>query len=136
MEIQDGKVHLKIPLKVDRVDRILFREFLEDFANEYSYLNYRYMRVNPPQMRETKEGTLYEVALDYISPLYDEKASFLMSILAIPDENIDVIIQPIRDVETRKIERWKREHNNNIAELCSFLREEILRFTTSKGKVV
>ena len=83
-------------------------------------------------MKEIQEETLYEVTVR--SHVSDEIASFLVSILAKPDENLEVTAQPIEDVETKKICEWDRKHKDNINELARVLRKEILEFTEFKEK--
>jgi len=128
MKIHGGKAHLNVPLKVDRTERSLFRRFLEALASEYLYPIY----ISQPYTKEIREETLYEVTVR--SHVSDEIASFLVSILAKPNENLEVTAQPIEDVETKKICEWDRKHKDNINELARILRKEILKFTEFKDK--
>jgi len=131
MYMREGKAHLKIPIKIDRFDRNLFGRFLEGLADKYSFPNCRFMSVSSPHVEETWEGIIYEIMVNYVQ---EETASFLISILAKPNEDLKVTIQPIGDARTRKIGRWNREHKNNVRKLSPVLREEILRFTEFKRK--
>lgn len=128
MKIHEGKAHLNVPLKVDGTERSLFRRFLDALATEYLYPIY----ISQPHMKEIREETLYKVTVR--SHVSDEIASFLVSILAKPNENLEVTAQPIEDVETKKICEWDRKHKDNINELARILRKEFLKFTEFKEK--
>ena len=131
LNIREGGAYLKVPIRVGREEKTIFLDFLKRLYREF--LNYKFINISMPSMREGREEVTYEFVVDYIS---DEPSSFLFSITVRPPEDLKVIIYPIEDSKTRKICRWSRRHKNNIYKLSSILREELLRFTEVKERSI